>query len=177
MRIVIVAAMTRDRVIGDLGRIPWHEAADLRHFKRTTTGHTVIMGRRTFESIGQPLPNRRNIVLTRNRSYILPDPALRNPDLDLQPSIDTRDTSLRAVHSLDEALEWCRRYDEQRVFIIGGAQIYSQTLPIVDEMIITHIERNDISGDTYFPRWNAADWEATPLESNARLRIVRYRRQ
>ncbi|MFQ5422895.1 MAG: dihydrofolate reductase [Phycisphaerae bacterium] len=177
MRIIIIAAMTRDRVIGDSGRIPWHETADLRHFKRTTTGHGVIMGRRTFESIGRPLPNRRNIVLTRNRSYVLPDPAPRHLDVDLGPSIETQAMSLSAAHSLDEALERCGRYGEQRVFVIGGAQIYAQTLPIVKEMIITHIERHDIAGDAYFPRWNASEWEATPLERDARLRIVRYRRR
>lgn len=139
MKIVIIVAMTRDRIIGKNGRLPWHLPEDLKFFKRTTTGHAVIMGRKTFDSIGRPLPNRRNLVVTHNRG------------IDRTPSLDV-------AYSLQEAFEVCRARGESKAFVIGGAQIYAQALPHAHEMMITFVEKKNITGDTYFPEWNLDEW-------------------
>ena len=165
MRIIIIAAMTKDRVIGKDGGVPWHEPEDLRHFKRTTTGHAVIMGRKTFESIGRALPDRRNVVITSNPAYRLPE----SSTADSQSSIVT-------VGSLDEALEWCRRRNEEKTFIVGGGQIYAQAMGIADEMILTHIDGDDIAGDTYFPAWNDDDWSRVSETRTGAIRIVTLHR-
>jgi dihydrofolate reductase len=182
MKTIIIAAMTRDRVIGREGGVPWHEPEDLRHFKRTTTGHAVIMGRKTFESISGPLPNRRNIVVTRNPDYKPPEPKPPTPDprspiVNRESSIVNRQSSIDIVHSLDEALGLCRDRNEEKAFIVGGAQIYELALPIADEMIITRIDRDDVTGDTYFPVWYPDDWEALPSSGSASLTVARYRRK
>lgn len=165
MRIIIIAAMTKDRVIGKDGGVPWHEPEDLRHFKRTTTGHAVIMGRKTFESIGRALPDRRNIIITSNPAYRLPESSTANSQ-----------SSIVTVGSLDEALEWCRRRNEEKAFIVGGGQIYGQAMGIADEMILTHINGDDISGDTYFPTWNDDDWSRVSETRTGAIRIVTLHR-
>lgn len=165
MRIIIIAAMTKDRVIGKDGGVPWHEPEDLRHFKRTTTGHAVIMGRKTFESIGRALPDRRNIIITSNPAYRLPESSTANSQ-----------SSIVTVGSLDEALEWCRRRNEEKAFIVGGGQIYGQAMGIADEMILTHIDGDDISGDTYFPTWNDDDWSRVSETRTGAIRIVTLHR-
>jgi dihydrofolate reductase len=120
--------MTPSRVIGKDGGLPWHLPADLAFFKRTTTGHPVVMGRTTCESIGRPLPNRRNIVLTRNPDWSLPGvETIHRPDaLFTLPGIGPR------------------------VFIIGGAAVYQEYLPFLDELLVSHIV-TDHPGDTRFP--------------------------
>ncbi len=127
-RIILIAAMAANRVIGRDNTIPWHLPGDLARFRTTTMGHPLIMGRRTFESIGRPLPGRSNIVLSRDRDLILP--------------------GCLVVHSLDQALEACRGRD--RAFIIGGEQLYRDALPLADEIILTVLER-EVEGDTFFP--------------------------
>ena len=164
MQTIIIVAMTPDRLIGMGGALPWHEPEDLKHFKQTTMGHAVIMGRKTFDSIKRPLPGRRNIVITRNADFSATAPA-------------NSDTSLDVVHSLDAALELCRQRSEEKAFIVGGAQIYEQALPLVDEMIVTYIDRPGLTGDTYFPEWRAEDWEVSPYPESGLLRILRYRRR
>ncbi|HKQ48884.1 MAG TPA: dihydrofolate reductase [Phycisphaerae bacterium] len=165
MQTIIIVAMTPDRLIGKGGALPWHEPEDLKHFKRTTMGHAVIMGRKTYDSIGRPLPGRRNIVITRN---------VETPKSQKVKSEDG--TSLDVVHSLDEALELCRQRGEETAFIAGGAQIYEQALPVADEMIVTWIQQPGLTGDTYFPAWREEDWEALPEPAAGGLKIVRYRR-
>lgn len=167
MRIVIIVAMRNDRLIGKAGGLPWHVPADLRHFKQTTMGHAVIMGRKTFDSCGKPLPGRRNIVIT--RSVAPAPPALAR--------VDDRQTSLDWVPSLDAALALCRFRSEEIAFIVGGAQIYAAALPLADEMIITTIEAPDAEGDTYFPRWEPAHWEESPFEADPTLTVRHYRRR
>jgi dihydrofolate reductase len=172
MQTIIIVAMTPDRLIGKEGGLPWHEPEDLKHFKRTTTGHAVIMGRKTFDSIKRPLPGRRNIVVTRNASFAPPQ-----NDATGQVGAAHPTTSLDIVHSLDEALDLCRRRAEEKAFVVGGAQIYEQALAVADEMIVTLIPREDLGGDTYFPQWREDDWEAMPSSSVGPLDIVRYRRR
>lgn len=187
MKTAIIVAMTPDRLIGANGKLPWHEPADLRHFKRTTSGHAVIMGRKTHESIGRPLPNRRNLVITRNRDYTPPDDAEKPKRQKVEtsksgridggaPDAAQRCEPLTVVHSLDAALELCRGRGEWTAFVIGGAEVYRAALPVADEMIVTHIDRSGITGDTYFPDWDPDEWRAEPVETEAPLRIVRYSR-
>lgn len=157
MKVFIIVAMTTDRLIGKDGAMPWHDRDDLQHFKRTTSGHAVLMGRKTFESIGRPLPNRRNIVLTRNPAGC----AAKYP----QPpqGDDTAATSLAFVDSLDAALAMCRKRAEQKAFVIGGAELYTLALPRADAMIVTRME-GDYEGDTYFPAIDEAAWKETGVD-------------
>jgi len=160
MKIIIIVAMTSDRLIGRDGRLPWQDPNDLRHFKQTTSGHAVIMGRKTFDSIGKALPNRRNIVVSRNHSFAAPPG---------QP--------VDVVHSFEDAIALCRERNETKSFIVGGAEIYKLALPLADEVLITTIDRRGLTGDTYFPEWNPSEWEAEPIESLLPLRVTRWRRR
>ncbi len=122
--------MTPDRVIGRSGTLPWHLPADLAFFKRVTTGHPVVMGRKTHESIGRPLPKRRNIVLTRNSEWSAPGvDVIRRPE------------DLAGLTGLDGT-----------VFIIGGAEIYAAFLPQTDELLVSHLNAHH-EGDTFFPEF------------------------
>lgn len=138
--LVVVAAMARRRVIGRSGGMPWHLPADLRHFKALTLGHPVVMGRRTFESIGSVLPGRRNIVISRSARTV-PDGAL-------------------LASSLDEAVEMA---GSERVMIIGGGEIYRQALPRASCMELTLIAAS-VEGDTYFPEWSWSDWRLERMQ-------------
>lgn len=139
--LVLVAAMARNRVIGDAGGMPWHLPADLKHFKTVTMGHPVIMGRRTFESIGKPLPGRTNVVVSRGR-----------PDLP---------EGVLLAGSLDEALE---RIGGDTAMVIGGGEVFRQALPRADCMELTLIDAA-INGDTCFPEWSSADWKLTDMSA------------
>lgn len=138
--IVLVAAMGRNRVIGKAGGLPWHLPADLARFRRLTTGKVVLMGRKTFEAIGRPLPNRVNVVLTRRRSW--------------------RPEGVRVVHSVDEALA---RFGGDDLYVIGGATVFRQFLPLAERMHLTHIEI-DVDGDAVFPPIDAAVWAVVARE-------------
>ncbi|MDT8409774.1 MAG: dihydrofolate reductase [Wenzhouxiangellaceae bacterium] len=141
-QVVLVAAMGRNRVIGVDGGMPWHLPADLKHFKQLTLGHPVIMGRRTFESIGKPLPGRRNIVLS--------------------GSLKQAPAGCDRVDSLDEALA---SVDRETVMVIGGGQLYRQALPIATRLELTFIDAEP-EGDTHFPQWSRGDW--MPVETTVR---------
>lgn len=186
MKLIIIVAMTADRVIGKDGRLPWHVPEDLKFFKRTTQGHAVIMGRKTYESMGRPLPRRRNIIISRQTNYqpttVEPrtpsdDPALAvlfSPDDAVARKIPDQ-TCLDVVHSVDEAVELCRRRSEENAFIIGGGRLYATTIDRADELFITAIE-GDYPGDTFFPEWDRSDWiNAGPVETSfpAAVRYVR----
>lgn len=135
MFLSIIAAMDRNRLIGAAGGLPWHLPADLRHFRRLTLGKPVLMGRRTHESIGRPLPQRLNLVLTRDRSYAAPG-CMVAPDL-------------------PGAMAACGAAEE--LMIIGGASLYRALLPRTSRMYLTLIEA-ELDGDTYFPEWAPAEW-------------------
>lgn len=175
MKIIVIVAMTPERVIGRAGAIPWRDPEDLRHFKRTTLGHAVVMGRKTYESLGRPLPGRRNVVITRNREYRVGDVG-DETHVRAENAGEQSETRVDIVHSLEAALGLCRRRGEEKAFVIGGAEIYALALPIADEMIVTHIDRDDLAGDAYFPAFRTEDWTAEPGSSERDLRIVRYRR-
>jgi len=127
-RLTAVVAMTADRIIGRNGTLPWHLPEDLAFFKRTTSGHPIVMGRKTFESIGKPLPKRRNIVLTRDRSWHAP--------------------GVEVIHTPDELFALPELGDT--VFLIGGAEVYSAFLDRTDELLVSHVFES-YEGDTRFP--------------------------
>jgi dihydrofolate reductase len=146
--LTLIAALARNRVIGRDNRLPWHLPADLRFFKRTTMGQWLLMGRRTWESIGRPLPGRRMIVLSREPDYQAP--------------------GCMVAQSLDAALELAGAVPE--VMVIGGATLYQQTLPRAERLYLTRVEA-DVPGDTWFPEWNERDWrlvweEAHPADAD-----------
>jgi dihydrofolate reductase len=137
-RIYLVAAVAANGVIGAGGRIPWHLPEDLKHFRTLTLGHPVIMGRRTWESLGKPLPGRENIVVTRRRGYEAPGACV--------------------AASLEAALALCG--GEPVVFVIGGAELYAAALPLAHGMVMTEIHR-DYEGDVRFPEWDRTRWRET----------------
>ncbi len=171
MRTIIIVAMTPDRIIGHDGGMPWHEPADLRHFKQTTTGHAIIMGRKTFDSIGRPLPKRRNLVITRSPDS-MGAPSLPGVGDGCTATKLDSSTSLDFVSSLDAALALCQDRDESIAFVMGGAQIYILALPIADEIIVTRIDRPGIHGDTHFPEWDERDWTVEPVATDSGLTIT-----
>ena len=128
--ISLIVAHDNNRVIGYENDMPWHLPGDLQYFKEQTMGKPMIMGRKTFESIGRPLPGRRNIVITRNRDY--------------------KAEGIEVVYSLDEALQLAQ--DAEEIMIIGGQQIFTESLPIADRLYITLID-HEFVGDTYFPAY------------------------
>ncbi|MCB9852729.1 MAG: dihydrofolate reductase [Phycisphaerales bacterium] len=188
MNLILIAAMNARRVIGKDGGLPWHLPDDLKFFKRQTTGHAIIMGRKTYESIGKPLPKRRNIIITRQIDYAPENaPAPTDPNADKTNDVlfapndggpTTNDaTRLDVVHSLQAALDLCRSRNERIAFVIGGAQIYRLALPHADRMLITHVDLPDVDGDAFFPTWNPDDWDdagpADPAFPDAKLYIRR----
>ena len=141
-RVVIIAAVASNGVIGYRNRMPWHLPEDLKRFRQLTLGHAVIMGRRTFESIGAPLAGRENIVITRSPDWTRSD--------------------CHAAHSLEAALAAVRA--RQDAFVIGGAEIYALALPIASRLHITEIER-DFEGDAFFPEFDRSRWREISRES------------
>jgi dihydrofolate reductase len=132
--VALVAAIARGGVIGRSGGIPWHIPEDVAHFKALTTGHSVVMGRKTWESLPErfrPLPDRRNVVVTRNSAWSA--------------------SGAERAESVEAALEALR--DVERVFVIGGAEIYAAALPFADELVLTEVDL-DVDGDTFFPEWD-----------------------
>ena len=136
MKIAIIVAAAKDRVIGHGNTIPWHSPADLQYFKRTTMGAPVIMGRKTYDSLKiKPLPGRQNIIVTRDEEY-------KCEDCDV-------------VHSLEAA--YAAAGEAQKVFVIGGADIYAQVISIADELYITDVLA-EVEGDRYFPEFSLDEW-------------------
>lgn len=139
----ILVAVARNGVIGANNTLPWRCPEDLKRFKTLTMGHTLIMGRKTFESIGRPLPGRTTVVVTRNR------------ELELE--------GCTVVHSLEDAIAACA--GNQEVFIVGGAELYAQALPLVDTLHVTEIGE-DIAGDAFFPALDRGTWREVSRETH-----------
>ena len=142
--ISLIAAIGKNNELGKGNTLLWSMPADMKHFRDTTSLHAVIMGRKTFESIGKPLPNRRNIVITR--------------DADYKKDLPAEARGVEVVHSLAEALDLFPNKEEE-IFVIGGAEIYKQTMPIADKLYITHVDAGDADADAFFPEiipivWN-----------------------
>ncbi len=148
MELVLVVARARNGVIGKNGALPWHLPEDLKRFKRMTVGKPVIMGRKTFESIGKPLPGRQNIVLTR-------DPAWQFPGVSVVPNL----AEAVAAAGLDP------RARADGIMVIGGAQIYAEALPSATRVELTEVAA-DPEGDTWLPPFDPARWRETARESH-----------
>lgn len=133
--ISMIAAMDEQRVIGHQNTMPWHLPAELQYFKTTTMGHTVVMGRKTFESIGRPLPGRRNVVLTRQR--------------------DWQAVGVDVIHAVEELAV----QEGEELFIIGGAELYRTMMPRADRLYVTRIQAS-FEGDAFFPEIDPAIWES-----------------
>lgn len=139
----LVVAISENNAIGKDNELLWHLPADLKHFKNTTSGHTIIMGRKTYDSIGKPLPNRRNIVITRQK------------DLQIE--------GIEVVNSLEEAISLCE--NEDKVFIIGGAEIYKQALPLVHKIELTRVHQ-EFEANAFFPELDGETWKETWKEDH-----------
>lgn len=135
--ISLIAAMDRNRLIGKDNDLPWHLPQDLKYFKEVTKGHAVIMGRKTFESIGRPLPHRENITVTSNKELDIPN--------------------CQVMHSAEEAVRFAKNRNEE-CFVIGGSTLYTEILPFADKLYVTKIDET-FEGDRYFPEFSEAEWE------------------
>lgn len=156
----IIAAVAANGVIGNQGKLPWHSPQDLRHFARTTTGGHLVMGRKTYESIGKPLPGRTIYVVSRNKSF----QAAAKPVV---------------CSELDRAIDIAANAADEIVWIAGGAEIFAQAMPDVSRMLITHFD-DAFEGDVLFPSFNADDWETSPVhrcDDSPAFEIVEYRRR
>ncbi|PKG24030.1 dihydrofolate reductase [Niallia nealsonii] len=136
--ISLIVAMDKNNVIGYKNDLPWHLPADLKYFKKITTGHPIIMGRKTRDSIGRNLPNRENIVITRNKEY--------------------RPEGCTVFYSIEDWRKWSQTQNEEEMFIIGGAEIFKETLSFTDRLYITKIDA-EYPGDTFFPEMDWGNWK------------------
>ena len=157
-KITVIVAVSENLVIGYKNALPWHISEDLKNFKKITTNHSVVMGRKTFESIGKPLKDRRNIVISRDKA------------LKIQ--------GVEVVNSLDDAI--CLTKDENQIFIIGGEQIYKMAMPIATNLHITKVY-STVEGDAFFPTFDVSDWKIltqNDMKTNEELKFsfIHYER-
>lgn len=153
--LTLIVAVARNGVIGRDSDMPWHLPDELRYFKETTLGHTLLMGRATYDAIGRPLPGRRTIVLTRDRDW-------------------QRD-GVEVVHTLEDAVALSRDAGETELFVAGGAQVYAATLPHADVLLLTEVHAEP-EGDTFFPEWDRSEWVETDRSDHdgwSRVRLER----
>jgi dihydrofolate reductase len=152
MTVTLIAAVGANRAIGRDNDLPWHLPEDLAHFKRTTLGHTLVMGRRTYDSIGRTLPGRTTVVVTRQAGWSAP--------------------GVQVAHSLEEALGLA---DGGEVFVAGGGQVYAQALPLADALVLTEVERSP-QAEVFFPEVDPADWHEVSREPRDGFSFVTYER-
>ncbi len=157
MKKIIISAKSKNGVIGRGNKLPWHSKEEFQHFKNTTFGFPIIMGRKTFESLGKPLKGRLHIVITRQHNFSLPF------------------NEVLVFNTLSMAIEYCEKILFEKIFIIGGGEIYKQAINIVDELIIS-IMNFEVDGDVYFPQINPSVWEETSCEKRNEFDIVYYSR-
>lgn len=143
-RLSIIVAMASNRTIGANNTLPWRCPEDLQHFKKLTMGHHMIMGRKTFDSIGKPLPGRTTVIVTRNK-YLKID-------------------GCTVAHSLEEAIAACA--NDSEIFIVGGAELYTQALPLADVLYITEIQQR-VEGDAHFPPFDKSEWKEIAREKRS----------
>ncbi|HCI13271.1 MAG: diacylglycerol kinase [Gallionellales bacterium GWA2_60_142] len=143
-RLAIIVAMAKNRTIGVNNTLPWRCPEDLKHFKTLTMGHHMVMGRKTYDSIGKPLPGRTTVVVTRNK------------ELQIEGCL--------IAHTLEQAIAACA--GDEAAFIVGGAELYAQARPLVDTLYITEIQQ-DIEGDAHFPAFDKTEWQEVSREMRA----------
>lgn len=137
MKISIISAIAQNGIIGRQNDLPWHLPDDFAYFKRKTNHHPIIMGRRSLEALGKPLPNRTNIVITRNANF--------------------RAAGVTVVHTLDDAIAEAKAVNQEEIFVIGGAEIYAIALPVATTLYLTEIYKA-YDGDAYFPKFDKSEW-------------------
>ncbi len=158
MKKIIIVAVSENNVIGSNGKIPWHSKAELKHFKNTTMGNPIIMGRKTFESIGKVLPGRLNIVLTKT------------------PERFEESENLKFFSDLNDALNFCSEQNAEKVFIIGGESVYKEAMKAADEIILTRMKIT-VEGDTFFPKVDSNFWRLSKTEKGEEFNIEYYERK
>lgn len=149
----LIVAMDKNNVIGKNNDMPWHLPNDLKHFKETTLGHTMIMGRKTFDSIGRVLPGRKTIVLTRNEQKF--------PE------------GVDVIHSLEEALAMIKENEKEEIFVIGGGELFKEMLAYADKLYVTVIDEA-FEGDVYFPKIDLEIWEEVSKEKGLKDEKNKY---
>jgi dihydrofolate reductase len=159
LRIIIISAIASNNVIGrSNGEMPWYVPEEFKHFKQTTLSSPVLMGRKTFETLGKPLKGRENIIITHNKSF----------------KVDFSDTVVKS--DLNEAVDYCRNNDEEKIFIIGGGEIYREAISIVEEMILSYM-KFEADGDVYFPEFDIKKWNIISREDREKFEIVHYKKK
>lgn len=159
MKKIIIVAISENNVIGKAnGEMPWHVKDEFKHFKDTTFGYPIIMGRKTFETLGKPLKGRLNIIITRNKNY----------------SVSFNDVII--LDSLEKSFSYCEQNYFEKVFVIGGGQIYSQAISLVDEMIISKMKFK-AEGEVEFPKINETDWIIEKIMEHELFEVFLYRRK
>jgi dihydrofolate reductase len=159
LKIIIIAAIAQNGVIGKAnGEMAWHIREEFQHFKQTTLGSAVIMGRKTFETLGKPLKGRENIIVTRNKDF----------------KAEFEETII--CHSLDESINYCKLKKFEKVFIIGGGEIYRQALLLADEMILSFM-KFEAKGEVRFPEIKSNTWQLVSTEDREKFEIKSYIRK
>ncbi|MDA7950873.1 MAG: dihydrofolate reductase [Pirellulaceae bacterium] len=143
MIVSLIAALAKNHVIGVDGQLPWRQSNDLKRFKRLTLGHHILMGRKTYDSIGKLLPGRQAIILTRQHGLTIPGALISQ--------------------NLEEAMQLAKIGGDEHLYVAGGGEIYAQTLPIADRLYLTYLDV-ELEGDTFFPEFNADQWELVEQE-------------
>lgn len=144
MKISLIAAIAQNNAIGKNNQLLWHLPADFKHFKNTTSDHFILMGRKTFESFPKPLPNRTHLIITRQKNYNVPDNCF-------------------AFASVNDALEFANEQNKEIVYVIGGGEIYKETIAIANELVITHVKAAFEDADAFFPEITS-NWKITSEE-------------
>jgi dihydrofolate reductase len=156
LRIIIIVAVARNSVIGRKnGEMPWHVKEEFQHFKNTTLGYPMIMGRKTFETLGKPLKGRENIIVSRNDN--------------LSYEFD----EIKIFHSLQESFDYLKKKNEEKVFIIGGGEIYRQAIGFADELLISFM-KFDAEGEVCFPEISNEIWKEETREEREQFKIIKY---
>ncbi|MCG6913580.1 dihydrofolate reductase [bacterium BMS3Abin03] len=159
MKIIIIVAIAENGVIGKAnGDLPWQVKEDFRHFKNTTLGYPIVMGRKSFEALGKPLKGRENIVITHNKN------------------LSYNFENIRIFYSLDSAIDYCKTLNKEKIFITGGGEIYKQAISFADEMIISHM-KFEAEGEVKFPEFDINKWEIISKDEREKFVIVTYSRK
>ncbi len=156
--VILIAAISKNNAIGNKGKLPWHIPEDLKRFKEITGGKTVLMGRKTYESIlgylGKPLPNRKNIVITRQEGYAVPEGVL-------------------VYKTIEDAFQ---KHEGEDIYVIGGAEMYAQTIGLAEKLYITEVHQ-EIEGDAFFPKIEDATWQESARENHEGYSFVIYEKR
>ncbi len=159
MKKVIISAVAKNGVIGrSNGEIPWHVKEEFQHFKNTTLGFPIIMGRKSFDALGKPLKGRLNVIITNNPDYKIPF------------------EEIKIFHSLKKSIDYFESSGQDKIFIIGGGEIYKQAINFVDEMIISIMDF-EAEGDVFFPQFNESEWNIVKKDKREQFEIFYYVRK